>query len=376
MNASQSFSSVSSWSSSTCTSSPSYSSAFLPIKQSSTNLLTPVGICNSATFSSDKNLQGNQNSGRAIKGIKNVQNSPIQTYNNHNRPIMYNDCNNKINTLHQVRASMPVNSTCFGANYSRKVFVGGLPPDINEGEIMNQFHYYGNLNVDWPHKSDSKSAFPPKGFAFLIFDNEQSVRDLISNCKIDEKNKFYIDISSPSIKNKPVQIRPWCLSDSEFVFDQNNVIDSRRTVFIGGIPRPLKAGELALIMNKLFGGVCYASIDTDNELKYPKGAGRVSFSNQESYVSAISARFIQLQNGEIDKRAEVKPYVLDDQICDLCMSSSNRKSAPFFCANISCLQYYCEPCWSSFHSRSGREFHKPLIKEGADRPRTIPFRWC
>jgi hypothetical protein len=37
-------------------------------------------------------------------------------------------------------------------------------------------------------------------------------------------------------------------------------------------------------------------------LKYPKGAGRVSFSNHQSYVSAICARFVQLKSNEIDKR--------------------------------------------------------------------------
>ena len=40
------------------------------------------------------------------------------------------------------------------------------------------------------------------------------------------------------------------------------------------------------------------------------------------------------------------------------------------------FQYYCEQCWANIHSRPGREFHKPLVKEGADRPRTVPFRWC
>lgn len=60
--------------------------------------------------------------------------------------------------------------------------------------------------------------------------------------------------------------------------------------------------ELAMIMDRLYGGVCYAGIDTDPELKYPKGAGRVAFSNQQSYIAAISARFVQLQHGEIDKR--------------------------------------------------------------------------
>jgi hypothetical protein len=32
------------------------------------------------------------------------------------------------------------------------------------------------------------------------------------------------------------------------------------------------------------------------------GAGRVAFSNQQSYIAAISARFVQLQHGDIDKR--------------------------------------------------------------------------
>lgn len=196
-------------------------------------------------------------------------------------------------------------------------------------------------------------------------------------------------------------------------------------------------------MDRLYGGVCYAGIDTDPELKYPKGAGRVAFSNQQSYIAAISARFVQLQHGDIDKRVhhlfhwqfpksllswsvresvsitvcisqqallccygdrkpiradwldthfccvrvyailcnvcpqvEVKPYVLDDQLCDECQGARcGGKFAPFFCANVTCLQYYCEFCWANIHSRAGREFHKPLVKEGADRPRQIHFRW-
>ncbi|TRY55899.1 hypothetical protein DNTS_029140 [Danionella cerebrum] len=49
--------------------------------------------------------------------------------------------------------------------YSRKVFVGGLPPDIDEDEITNSFRRFGHLVVDWPHKAESKSYFPPKGCA-------------------------------------------------------------------------------------------------------------------------------------------------------------------------------------------------------------------
>lgn len=77
--------------------------------------------------------------------------------------------------------------------FSRKVFVGGLPPDIDEGinfliitltsekskkfvtpnivsdEITSSFRRFGALVVDWPHKAESKSYFPPKGYAFLLF---------------------------------------------------------------------------------------------------------------------------------------------------------------------------------------------------------------
>lgn len=84
-----------------------------------------------------------------------------------------------------------------GERYSRKVFVGGLPPDIDEGtcaipavarsmpliiifpsllgarqsseEINASFRRFGSLVVDWPHKAESKSYFPPKGYAFLLF---------------------------------------------------------------------------------------------------------------------------------------------------------------------------------------------------------------
>lgn len=76
------------------------------------------------------------------------------------------------------------------------------------------------------------------------------------------------------------------------------------------------------------------------------------------------------------RQVEVKPYVLDDQMCDECQGARcGGKFAPFFCANVTCLQYYCEYCWASIHSRAGREFHKPLVKEGGDRPRHVSFRW-
>lgn len=53
--------------------------------------------------------------------------------------------------------------------------------------------------------------------------------------------------------------------------DHTQPIDPRKTIFIGGVPRPLKASELAEIFNSRYGNVCYSGIDCDPELKYPKG---------------------------------------------------------------------------------------------------------
>ena len=49
-------------------------------------------------------------------------------------------------------------------------------------------------------------------------------------------------------QDKPVQIRPWKLSDADFVLDASLPLDPRKTVFVGGVPRPLKAGNLPTII--------------------------------------------------------------------------------------------------------------------------------
>jgi hypothetical protein len=45
------------------------------------------------------------------------------------------------------------------------------------------------------------------------------------------------------MKDKAVQIRPWLLADSDFVMDGTQPLDPRKTIFVGGVPRPLRAGK-------------------------------------------------------------------------------------------------------------------------------------
>lgn len=77
-------------------------------------------------------------------------------------------------------------------------------------------------------------------FPFYNLQDESSVQSLIDSCIVEDE-KLYICVSSPTIKNKPVQIRPWRLSDADYVFDASMSLDPRKTVFVGGVPRPLKA---------------------------------------------------------------------------------------------------------------------------------------
>uniref|UniRef100_A0A0K0D4W1 CEBP_ZZ domain-containing protein n=1 Tax=Angiostrongylus cantonensis TaxID=6313 RepID=A0A0K0D4W1_ANGCA len=144
-----------------------------------------------------------------------------------------------------------------------------------------------------------------------------------------------------------LQIRPWRLEDSDYSVDVNAPINLHLVVFVGGVPLEIRAEDvtvirlvdLAHIMDRLFGNVAYAGIDTDFKYKYPRGAGRVAFTNYSSYIKAIKEQYVQLSHGDIETTVEIKPYVLDGQLCEKCIDEKNGgKYAPFFCPHLDCLQ--------------------------------------
>lgn len=61
------------------------------------------------------------------------------------------------------------------------------------------------------------------------------------------------------------------MPDGICVKEPSHNIDLRKAVFIGGVPRPLKAVELAQIMRDKYGSVMLVAIVCDTDLKYPKG---------------------------------------------------------------------------------------------------------
>lgn len=64
-------------------------------------------------------------------------------------------------------------------------------------------------------------------------------------------------------------------------------------------------GDLARLLERLYGCVCYAGIDIDPELKYPKGAARVTFATTAAFIAAINGRFVNIICGGITKRVNI-----------------------------------------------------------------------
>jgi len=249
--------------------------------------------------------------------------------------------------------------------YSCKVFLGGVPWDITELGLIHAFRSFGNVKIEWPGKEGGPSQ--PKGYVYIVFENEKQVKALLQNCTHDysKGGNWYFKISSKKMRAKDVQVIPWALCDSNYVRCQTTKLDPQKTIFVGALHGMLNAEGLATIIQDLFNGVVYAGIDTDRH-KYPIGSGRVTFNNHKSYMKAVAAAFVEIRTSKFTKKVQVDPY-LEDATCSKC----GLQQGPYFCRDMSCFKYFCKTCFQFHHSGEAFRSHRPLMRN-SNKPQGSP----
>ncbi|CAF4994965.1 unnamed protein product, partial [Rotaria socialis] len=71
-------------------------------------------------------------------------------------------------------------------HYSQKVFLGGIPAELNEAELLLILRKFGKCNIKWPKNDGANHNMP--GFCHVIFRESRSVCELLKNCTRQQRS--------------------------------------------------------------------------------------------------------------------------------------------------------------------------------------------
>uniref|UniRef100_A0A0N5ADY9 RRM domain-containing protein n=1 Tax=Syphacia muris TaxID=451379 RepID=A0A0N5ADY9_9BILA len=253
--------------------------------------------------------------------------------------------------------------------FSRKVFVGGIPWDANESDLVTAFNKFGTCRVEWPIKEMRATHLQvcgtrrPKafGYVYIVYNDGSSIRKLLQECKqeLGSAGEWYFKISTrrthSATEVRQVQVIPWVVSDISCIPSTVGPSDPKKTVFVGGVHGMVTSQMLYSIMNEIFGSVALVELDSD-KYQYPLGSGRVTFLSSSSFYRAVEDGFFEIRTSKFSKRVQVDPYIQLSK-CSQCGVAVG----PYFCRERICFNYYCAHCWQIRHSIKGPyNNHRPL----------------
>jgi hypothetical protein len=260
------------------------------------------------------------------------------------------------------------------SHFSQKVFLGGIPAELTEAELLLVLRKFGKCNIKWP-KNDGVNNHMP-GFCHVVFCESRSVCELLKHCTRQQRSTIdyflhiHMTTSSPSTglsmrtnRLKPIQIVPWNVRDNVYVMQQADVSngelkfkDWSRTIFVSPLHGKMTAFSLATIMSNVFGRVSMAQINTD-KYGYPTGTGTILFTDSHSYMRAVAAGAIDIKCDCFHKLLDIDPFLRENEPCAFCPAL-----ADLFCRNFHCLRSYCKQCWINKHGSKPLADHQPATR--------------
>lgn len=101
------------------------------------------------------------------------------------------------------------------------MFLGGIPFDLAERDLLQTFSAFGVVSIQWPGR-DVRATVPITngsqhrcGYAYVIFESPDYVNLLLSNCFTEPGNleKYFFKVTTSRVKGKQVQVIPFDVAD-------------------------------------------------------------------------------------------------------------------------------------------------------------------
>ncbi|CAF3723274.1 unnamed protein product [Rotaria sordida] len=169
---------------------------------------------------------------------------------------------------------------------SCKIFLGGIPHDLNPRDLQECLESFELVRLEWPNMDNMPmhrySSNITIGFAYTIYETEESIHETLHICSTktdrsldDGRCEYYLDvynqrtISPRKNSNDFVEDSQWLPEGNSYGswkqrLDSNECLN--RTVFVGALHGMMTAYAVARICHELFEDIEYAALDTDRKI--------------------------------------------------------------------------------------------------------------